>query len=78
MSSSASQVSILSGSGWHEAIMIIGLVGVAAILFWGVITMGRGGAYNKNKSNKIMRYRIIAQAVVLLIFISLLWFRQSA
>jgi len=25
-----------------------------------------------------MRYRIIAQAVVLLIFISLLWFRQSA
>ena len=40
--------------------------------------MGRGGAYNKNKSNKIMRYRIIAQAVVLLIFISLLWFRQSA
>ena len=78
MSSSASQVSILAGSGWPEAIMIIGLVGVAAILFWGVITMGRGGAYNKNKSNKIMRYRIIAQAVVLLIFISLLWFRQSA
>ena len=78
MSSSASRVSILSGSGWPEAIMIIGLVGVAAILFWGVITMGRGGAYNKNKSNKIMRYRIIAQAVVLLIFISLLWFRQSA
>ena len=78
MGSSASQVSILSGSGWPEAIMIIGLVGVAAILFWGVITMGQGGAYNKNKSNKIMRYRIIAQAVVLLIFISLLWFRQSA
>ena len=78
MSSSASQVSILSGSGGPEAIVIIGLVGVAAILFWGVITMGRGGAYNKNKSNKIMRYRIIAQAVVLLIFISLLWFRQSA
>ena len=78
MSSSASQVSILSGSDWPEAIMIIGLVGVAAILLWGVITMGRGGTYNKNKSNKIMRYRIIAQAVVLLIFISLLWFRQSA
>ena len=78
MNSSASQVSILSGSGWPEAIMIIGLIGVAAILFWGVITMGRGGAYNKSKSNKIMRYRIIAQAVVLLIFISLLWFRQSA
>ena len=78
MNSAATKTSILSGSGWPEAIMIIGLIGVAAILFWGVITMGRGGAYNKSKSNKIMRYRIIAQAVVLLIFISLLWFRQSA
>ena len=78
MNSAATQTSILSGSGWPEVIMIIGLIGVAAILFWGVITMGRGGAYNKSKSNKIMRYRIIAQAVVLLIFISLLWFRQSA
>ena len=78
MNSAATQISILSGSGWSEAIMIIGLIGVAAILFWGVITMGRGGAYNKSKSNKIMRYRIIAQAVVLLIFISVLWFRQSA
>lgn len=78
MNSAATQTSILPGSGWPEAIMIIGLIGVAAILFWGVITMGRGGAYNKSKSNKIMRYRIIAQAVVLLIFISLLWFRQSA
>jgi len=78
MNPAATQTSILSGSGWPEAIMTIGLIGVAAILFWGVITMGRGGAYNKSKSNKIMRYRIIAQAVVLLIFISLLWFRQSA
>ena len=78
MNSAATQTSILSGTSWPEAIMIIGLIGVTAILFWGVITMGRGGAYNKSKSNKIMRYRIIAQAVVLLIFISLLWFRQSA
>jgi hypothetical protein len=72
------QTSVLSGAGWPEAIMVIGLIGVAIILFWGVITMGRGGVYNKNKSNKIMRYRIIAQAVVLLIFIALIWFRQSA
>ncbi len=41
--------------GWHELTMIIGLAGVAGILFWGVITMGRGVAYNKSNSNKIMR-----------------------
>ena len=64
--------------GWHEFILVIGLVGVAGILFWGVITMGRGGAYNKSNSNKIMRYRIIGQAFVLLVFITLLWLKREA
>ena len=64
--------------GWHEFIMIIGLAGVAGILFWGVITMGRGGAYNKSNSNKIMRYRIIGQAFVLLVFLTLLWLKREA
>lgn len=64
--------------GWHELIMFIGLAGVAGILFWGVITMGRGGAYNKSNSNKIMRYRIIGQAFVLLVFLTLLWLKRKA
>ena len=64
--------------GWHELVMVIGLAGVAGILFWGVITMGRGGAYNKSNSNKIMRYRIIGQAFVLLVFLTLLWFKREA
>ena len=63
--------------GLHEFIMIIGLTGVAGILFWGVITMGRGGAYNKSNSNKIMRYRIIGQAFVLLVFLTLLWLKRE-
>ena len=48
-------------SGWQDVIMGIALLSVAGILFWGVITMGRGGAYNKSKSNTIMRYRIVVQ-----------------
>ena len=63
--------------GWHETIMVIGLAGVAGILFWGVITMGRGGAYNRSNSNKIMRYRIIGQAFVLLVFLTLLWLKRE-
>ena len=64
--------------GWHESILVIGLSGVAGILFWGVITMGRGGAYNRSNSNKIMRYRIIGQAFVLLVFLTLLWLKRQA
>ena len=57
--------------------MGVSLAIVAAILFWGVISMGRGGAYNKSHSNRIMRYRIIFQALALLVFVVLLWMRQS-
>ena len=64
--------------GWHEAVMGLALLSVAGILVWGVITMGRGGEYYRNKSNLIMRYRIIFQAVALLIFIVLLWLKRDS
>lgn len=60
-----------------QIIMVLALLSVAVILFWGVISMGRGGDYNRTNSNRIMRYRIIFQAVALLIFIILLWLRRN-
>jgi len=60
-----------------QIIMVLALLSVAVILFWGVISMGRGGDYNRTNSNRIMRYRIIFQAIALLIFIILLWLRRN-
>ena len=62
---------------FDQIIMVIALLSVAGILFWGVFTMGRGGEYNRTNSNKIMRYRIIFQALALLIFVILLWLRRN-
>ncbi len=39
-----------------------------AVLFAGLIAMARGGEFNKRHGNKLMRYRVIAQAVALVIF----------
>ncbi|MGC6517084.1 MAG: twin transmembrane helix small protein [Candidatus Puniceispirillaceae bacterium] len=61
---------------YEKIVMTLSLAIVAAILFWGVITMARGGDYNRNYSNKIMRYRIILQALALLVFVLILWFRE--
>lgn len=61
---------------YEKVIMTISLISVGAILFWGVYTMGRGGSYNRNNSNKIMRYRIIFQALALIVFVLILWFRE--
>jgi hypothetical protein len=51
---------------------------VAVILFWGVITMARGGEYNVKNSNRIMRYRIVFQAIALVLILILMWFRQAS
>ena len=60
----------------EKLVMVIALAAGGGILFWGVITMGRGGEYNRNNSNKLMRWRIILQALALVVFILILWFRE--
>ena len=61
--------------GW--IVLIISLVVLVSVLFWGVITMGIGGEYNSRWSNKIMRYRVILQAIALLIFVVILSFSSG-
>ncbi len=50
------------------------LMGVAMamtliILFTGLIAMARGGAFNDRWGNRLMRWRIMAQAIALILFI---------
>ena len=62
--------------GWKMVLIALAMLSVAGILLWGVITMARGGEYNKKNSNKIMRYRIVFQAAALFIFSGLLLIRD--
>ena len=64
--------------GFDFIILAIALGIVATILGWGIITMARGGAYNVKNSNRIMRYRIIFQALALIIILVLMWFRHKS
>ena len=61
-----------------KLILVIALAIVAGILGWGVMTMARGGEYNVKNSNRIMRYRIIFQAIALVVILGLIWWRRSA
>ena len=61
-----------------KIILLVALGLVAVILAWGVLTMARGGEYNVKNSNRIMRYRIIFQAIALLVILVLIWMRQGA
>lgn len=61
---------------WYNFILYISMVIVVLVLGWGLITMARGGEYNKSKSNLLMRYRIVFQAIAILIFVCLLMYKK--
>ena len=60
-----------------QIILFAALAIVAGILGWGVLTMARGGEYNVKNSNRIMRYRIIFQAIALVVILILIWWERG-
>ena len=61
---------------FDQIILTVALLAVAGILSWGVLTMARGGEYNLKHSNRIMRYRIILQAIAVIIILGLMWWQR--
>jgi hypothetical protein len=59
-------------------LIILALVVVAVILFAGLFVMSIGGTVAKEWSNRLMRYRVIAQAVAILIVILVLYFASQS
>ena len=47
------------------------------ILMIGIGTFAKGGEFNKKHSNRLMRYRIIAQAVAVIIIVGFAYFRSK-
>ena len=55
------------------------LVGIATLIVAGVLAAGlysmyRGGNFARSYSNKIMRYRIVAQLVAIIVIMAVLYF----
>lgn len=50
------------------ALMVIAMLITLGVLFAGLVTMARGGEVNRKYGNKLMRYRVLAQGVALLLF----------
>ncbi len=48
--------------------MIFAMLATLGVLFFGIFTMARGGDFNREYSNRIMRARIVLQGLALLLF----------
>lgn len=49
---------------------------VLGILVFGIGTFGKGGEFNRKHANKIMRWRIGAQFVAVMLILLFVWLRR--
>ncbi|MGH6872530.1 MAG: twin transmembrane helix small protein [Rhizomicrobium sp.] len=56
-----------------KIIVIVALAAVAIILFAGIATMWIGGETAGKWSNRLMRYRVVAQAIAIAIILLVLY-----
>ena len=57
-------------------IVAIAVLAVLAILMFGIGGFARGGDFNRKHANKVMRWRIIAQAVAIVLVLLFVWIRR--
>ena len=50
----------------------VALFAVLATILFGVFTMARGGEFNRRHGNRLMRLRVILQAVAVVLFVLLI------
>jgi len=53
----------------------ISLIAVTAVLGVGIYALFRGGDFGRSYSNKLMRLRVVMQAVAIAILVGAVWWR---
>ena len=59
-----------------DLIVTLAALVVLIILLIGIGTFARGGEVNRKYANKLMRYRIIAQAAAVLLIVAFAWWKS--
>ncbi|OAN78425.1 hypothetical protein A8B82_08550 [Sulfitobacter sp. EhC04] len=59
-------------------VVLLAVVAVAVILLIGLGGFAGGGEFNKRNSNKLMRLRILAQFIAVLLILGFIWLRGGA
>jgi len=57
--------------------IIAAVVATALVLLVGVLTMARGGDFNRKYGNKLMRLRILMQAIAVVLIMVGIWIASS-
>lgn len=58
-------------------VIVLAVAAVLIILMLGIGTFGKGGDFNRKNANKIMRWRIGAQLVAVILIVIFVWLRGN-
>ena len=60
-----------------QIVLVVFMAGALAAVVIGVIAMAVNGKLNKNHSNKLMRLRVLFQAIAVLVFVIIIWLSRN-
>ncbi|MBA4800913.1 MULTISPECIES: twin transmembrane helix small protein [Euryhalocaulis] len=63
---------------FFDILLFIALGAVTITLGFGIYSLMRGGQYARSNSNKLMRLRVVLQAVAILILVIAFWYKKQA
>ena len=63
--------------GSMQTILVLFMAATLAIVVIGVIAMAVNGKLNKNHSNKLMRLRVLFQAIAIFVFVIIVWLARN-
>ncbi len=60
-------------SNFLFVLLLVAMFATLGVLFFGLISMARGGEFNKRNANKLMRLRVLMQFVAVVLFVLLIF-----
>ncbi len=60
-----------------QIILVLFMAATLAVVVIGVIAMAVNGKLNKNHSNKLMRLRVLFQAIAIFVFVIIIWLARN-
>ena len=63
--------------GTMQIILVLFMAATLSVVVIGVVAMAINGKLNKNHSNKLMRLRVLFQAIAVLVFVIIIWLARN-
>ena len=63
--------------GTMQIVLVLFMAATLAVVVIGVIAMAVNGKLNKNHSNKLMRLRVLFQAIAIFVFVLIVWLARN-